>query len=278
MRRPGRSPFDRVADVNKRITSLPKAEREVFEDAVLQLVRTKDKIRKAYENSPASVPYVTTYAGNAYERELSRESTSESDVAKREQAKPEASRPEPARPEVPKDDSALHALPDFGPDLPNGQTLWDAAKANLALQEQATATIVAADAQQFAAFRQGWERPATTPESAEGRTTAAFRTLRGNETYNAQGFNADERLPRASTTADSPTTPGDASPDTTGGPGVTLPPDRRVWAGSETVRVVSRAEEVRVVGRAEDASHGLLASGRVRRPGRCPGPPSRDRG
>lgn len=54
------------------IDQLPPSAREAFEDAVLHLVRTEKKWKKAYDKAPAGMPSVAMYANNAYLRELRR--------------------------------------------------------------------------------------------------------------------------------------------------------------------------------------------------------------
>ncbi|MGW2965223.1 hypothetical protein ACWDGI_43225 [Streptomyces sp. NPDC001220] len=63
------------------VSQLPSAEREAFEDAVLQQLKSNEKWRKAYDSNALSMPAVAEYANNAYLREVSRA----------------ASRPEPRR-------------------------------------------------------------------------------------------------------------------------------------------------------------------------------------
>jgi hypothetical protein len=68
-----RSAHERVASLVETVGRLPKLEREAFEDEVLHLVRNDEKWRKAFEESPESMPTVARYAVNAHLREALRE-------------------------------------------------------------------------------------------------------------------------------------------------------------------------------------------------------------
>ncbi|MET7981561.1 hypothetical protein [Streptomyces sp. NPDC005281] len=68
-----------MALLEERIRRLPPDAREAFEDAVLHLVRTDQKWKKAYEESPESMPAVARYAGRAHLRELGLEAASDRD-------------------------------------------------------------------------------------------------------------------------------------------------------------------------------------------------------
>ncbi|MET7385582.1 hypothetical protein ACFYPT_29250 [Streptomyces sp. NPDC005529] len=74
-----------MARLEERIRRLPAHERETFENAVLHLVRSDKKYRKAFEKSPESMPLVARCAVNAHLREVAPE-VAAADKAARQRA------------------------------------------------------------------------------------------------------------------------------------------------------------------------------------------------
>ncbi|MGV9450224.1 hypothetical protein [Streptomyces sp. NPDC003635] len=134
-----------VARLQQRIDRLPPEARTVFEDAVLHLVRTDGTLRAAFEQAPDGIPTVAKYAVDAHLRESLRESQRESQREQRE-AQHESPRETPPAPERPQRDPV---------------TAEEAMNA-------ARDTIMAADARQFAALRDRWERPARSRDPVPG--------------------------------------------------------------------------------------------------------------
>ncbi|MEU2980341.1 hypothetical protein ABZ678_26010 [Streptomyces hirsutus] len=62
-----------MAHVESRIRELSQRQHKILEDAVLHLVRTDENVKRAFEESPESMPTVARYATNAYMRELQQE-------------------------------------------------------------------------------------------------------------------------------------------------------------------------------------------------------------
>ncbi|GGQ71545.1 hypothetical protein [Streptomyces pilosus] len=179
---PPREGRDRALEgIVERIDRLPQERREAFEDAVLHLLRTDRKWRRAYDEDPAGMPWAARCANHAYEREVLREA-------------PGAAGPGPARRgEAP---SRGSADPDAGPPLPDGDAPWTVAEAF----DRAGSRIRAADAEQFAAFRERFVRPAAgareTPEPSS--PDAVLRGPGGNEAvYDGHAFTTVEEASRA---------------------------------------------------------------------------------
>ncbi|CAM5461671.1 hypothetical protein GCM10010261_58700 [Streptomyces pilosus] len=179
---PPREGRDRALEgIVERIDRLPRERREAFEDAVLHLLRTDRKWRRAYDEDPAGMPWAARCANHAYEREVLREA-------------PGAAGPGPARRgEAP---SRGSADPDAGPPLPDGDAPWTVAEAF----DRAGSRIRAADAEQFAAFRERFVRPAAgareTPEPSS--PDAVLRGPDGNEAvYDGHAFTTVEEASRA---------------------------------------------------------------------------------
>ncbi|MET9150650.1 hypothetical protein ABZX82_05090 [Streptomyces griseoflavus] len=173
----------------ERIERLPPDRREAFEDAVLHLLRTDKKWRKAYDADPAGMPWAAHWANNAYEREALREG-------------PAPAVPGPARGEAPSLGS-----PDPGPPLPDGDALWDVAEA----MDRAGSRIRAADAEQFAALRERFSRPAPAAREAAPDPVPAGAVLRdpgGREAvYDGQAFTSLEEASRRASVAEPPPSP-----------------------------------------------------------------------
>ncbi|MFF8634915.1 hypothetical protein ACF052_12050 [Streptomyces pilosus] len=179
---PPREGRDRALEnIVERIDRLPRERREAFEDAVLHLLRTDRKWRRAYDEDPASMPWAARCANHAYEREVLREA-------------PGAAGPGPARRgEAP---SLGSADPDAGPPLPDGDALWTVAEAF----DRAGSRIRAADAEQFAAFRERFVRPAAGAGEAPEPSSpdAVLRGPGGNEAvYDGHAFTTLEAASRA---------------------------------------------------------------------------------
>lgn len=121
------SGFADLERLQEKIRGLQFSDHEAFENAVLRLVRA-DPWRNAYELSPHSMPAVAEYANNAYMRE----------VLKHPQ---------------------LADLSSHGPSLPDGNAIYEATPTRVAVR--AVASIIRADAEQFAALRE--RLPGLTP-------------------------------------------------------------------------------------------------------------------
>ncbi|MER6531810.1 hypothetical protein [Streptomyces sp. NPDC001508] len=70
---PEEAAFREMARLQALAGQLSTRRYEAFEDAVLHLVRSDDKLRKTYEESPETIPAIARYAANAQTRELLRE-------------------------------------------------------------------------------------------------------------------------------------------------------------------------------------------------------------
>ncbi|MEY7978787.1 hypothetical protein AB8O53_21000 [Streptomyces pilosus] len=179
---PPREGRDRALEgIVERIDRLPRERREAFEDAVLHLLRTDRKWRRAYDEDPAGMPWAARCANHAYEREVLREA-------------PGAADPGPApRGEVP---ALGSADPDAGPPLPDGDALRTVEEAF----DRAASRIRAADAEQFAAFRERFVRSAAGAGEAPEPSSpdAVLRGPGGNEAvYDGHAFTTVEEASRA---------------------------------------------------------------------------------
>ncbi|ODA73288.1 hypothetical protein [Streptomyces sp. AVP053U2] len=186
-----------VARLGERIGRLSTLQHEAFEDAVLHLVRTDANRKKAFEQSPESMPTVARYAANAYMRESLRETSQGVDPPQRER--------------TPAQDTALRTTPVTATNAyTDSSTQTDANTSTNTVAPTLTATeameaardrIMAADAQQFAALRERWERPAS-PERSDAAPAVApvveqgrsgFEGLRQNEMADGQAFQAAQQ-------------------------------------------------------------------------------------
>ncbi|MEU3172173.1 hypothetical protein [Streptomyces sp. NPDC007000] len=186
-----------VARLGERIGRLSTLQHEAFEDAVLHLVRTDANRKKAFEQSPESMPTVARYAANAYMRESLRETSQGVDPPQRER--------------TPAQDTALRTTPVTATNAyTDSSTQTDANTSTNTAAPTLTATeameaardrIMAADAQQFAALRERWERPAS-PERSDAAPAVApvveqgrsgFEGLRQNEMADGQAFQAAQQ-------------------------------------------------------------------------------------
>lgn len=176
-----------IARLEQRIDRLPPEARTAVEDAVLRLVRTDDTLRGAFEQAPHSIPTVAKYAVDAHLRESLRASASET--------------------------------PRETPSAPDRPPRRDPVTAEEAMNA-ARDTIMAADARQFAALRNRWERPARSQDPSPGgpdarsfevaeesernrreaSATSSSTPSRGGEFIDGQNFRAvadPSRPPRA---------------------------------------------------------------------------------
>lgn len=152
------------------IAQLPPPAREAFEDAVLHLVRTEKKWKKAYDKAPADMPSVAMYANNAYLRELRRGPAPSTEV------------------------------PTRGRDTARG----DVPLTSEAAMTNAANTIMARDQAQFAQLRARWERPAAAPEdSAAPSARTSFTYPRENEMSDGNAFQETRRAQYAWSTENS---------------------------------------------------------------------------
>lgn len=187
----------------ERIDRLPPDRREAFEDAVLHLLRTDRKWRKAYDEDPAGMPWAARCANNAYEREALREG-------------PALDAAGPARREAP---SLGSLAPDAGPPLPDGDALWAAAED----MDRAGERIRAADAVQFAALRERFSRPAAAAREAVPDPPSPSAVLRGpgghEAVYDGQAFTSIEQASRGASAAGPPPSPLSPPPSPLSPPG-----------------------------------------------------------
>ncbi|MFG3148932.1 hypothetical protein [Streptomyces sp. NPDC048243] len=151
------------------IAQLPPAAREAFEDAVLHLVRTEKKWKKAYDKSPADMPSVAMYANNAYLRELRRNAPPSAEPAARERSTSQA--------------------------VPPPTVTAEEAMAN------ARDAIMARDQAQFAQLRARWERPAAAGEnSVTPSPRNSFGSPLADDMTDGHGFREAERIDLAERT------------------------------------------------------------------------------
>ncbi|MFF7865368.1 hypothetical protein ACFZCT_02740 [Streptomyces qaidamensis] len=181
----GPSAHPDVVRLERRIGRLPTLRHEAFEDAVLHLLRSDDRFRKAYERSPENMPTVARYAANAHMREALRESSAGADP--QERASPRVG---PSRTA-----SAARANATAGS---AAQTETEAGTRTAAeALDAARDRIMAADARQFAALRARWERaadrerPDTAPSPA--RDWSGFEGPREDTMADGQAFRAARR-------------------------------------------------------------------------------------
>ncbi|MFE7810556.1 hypothetical protein ACFU5P_00900, partial [Streptomyces sp. NPDC057433] len=190
-----------MARLGERIGRLSTLQHEAFEDAVLHLVRTDENWKKAFEQSPESMPAVARYAANAYMRESLRDTSQGVDPPQRERtsAQDDVLRTAPV--------TARNAYTDSSTQTDANASTNTAAPALTATEamEAARDRIMAADARQFAALRERWERPASrersdtapaaTPAVAPvvGQDRSSFETPRRNEMADGQAFQAAQR-------------------------------------------------------------------------------------
>ncbi|WP_369043337.1 hypothetical protein [Streptomyces sp. Midd1] len=145
------------------IDQLPPSAREAFEDAVLHLVRTEKKWKKAYDKAPAGMPSVAMYANNAYLRELRRNAPPSAEPAARERSTSQA--------------------------VPPPTVTAEEAMAN------ARDAIMARDQAQFAQLRARWERPAATAEnSVTPSPRSSFGSPLADDMTDGHGFREAERI------------------------------------------------------------------------------------
>ncbi|MCX4904439.1 hypothetical protein [Streptomyces sp. NBC_00878] len=104
---------ERVASLAEEVDRLPKREREAFEDEVLHLVRNDEMWRKAFEESPESMPTVARYAVNAHLREALRDKPPEAvpQHSERPSQSPESESNDPLRRGERGQDQRLQAEP-----------------------------------------------------------------------------------------------------------------------------------------------------------------------
>ncbi|MFE9879900.1 hypothetical protein [Streptomyces sp. NPDC005784] len=161
------SPLSSRAAFEGTVNGLPPHAREAFEDAVLELVRTEKKWKKAYDRSPTSMPSVAMYANNAYMRELRRNAPPSADPPTRERST--------SRGDVPRTVTAAEAM------------------------TNARTAIMAQDQEQFERLRARWERPAAGQRdsaAASARSSSArssFDYPRENEMSDGGAFQAAQR-------------------------------------------------------------------------------------
>ncbi|MEV7062925.1 hypothetical protein AB0N97_08995 [Streptomyces collinus] len=193
----GPSAHPDVVRLERRIGRLPTLRHEAFEDAVLHLLRTDDRFRKAYERSPESMPTVARYAANAYTREALRESSAGADPRERASTRGGPSRTASL--------TRANATTDSGTQTETSAGTRTAAEALDAARDR----IMAADARQFAALRARWERAADRerPDTAPGRDRSGFEGARQDEMTDGQALGAAQRArgerPGAGATASS---------------------------------------------------------------------------
>ncbi|PPS77093.1 MULTISPECIES: hypothetical protein [Streptomyces] len=181
----GPSAHPDVVRLERRIGRLPTLRHEAFEDAVLHLLRTDERFRKAYERSPESMPTVARYAANAHTREALRESSAGADP--QERASPGAG------PSRTASVARTNATTDSAAQTETETGTRTAAEALDAARDR----IMAADARQFAALRARWERaagrerPDTAPFPARDRS--GFEGPQQDEMADGQAFRAAQR-------------------------------------------------------------------------------------
>ncbi|MEW2163399.1 hypothetical protein AB0912_10420 [Streptomyces sp. NPDC007084] len=193
------------------IAQLPPAAREAFEDAVLHLVRTEKKWKKAYDKSPADMPSVAMYANNAYLRELRRDAPPSTEPATRER-------------------STSRAVP------PATVTAEEA-------MTSAQHAIMARDQEQFAQLRARWERLAPAAEnSVTSSPRSSFEAPRADDMTDGHGFREAERLSLAERTTSATVIPRES--DTFGAHGfpTTESTDRASLLGDHAFSTVSGLE------------------------------------
>ncbi|MCX2922435.1 hypothetical protein [Streptomyces sp. NEAU-W12] len=185
-----------MARLGERIGRLSTLQHEAFEDAVLHLVRTDENWKKAFEQSPESMPTVARYAANAYMRESLRETSQAVDPPQRERtsAQDTALRTAPVTTTNAYTDSSTQADANTNTAAP--------ALAAAEAMEAARDRSMAADARQFAALRERWERPASRERSdtapaatpavtpVVGQDRSSFETPRQDEMADGQAFQA----------------------------------------------------------------------------------------
>ncbi|MDH6218469.1 hypothetical protein M2283_005801 [Streptomyces pseudovenezuelae] len=91
----------REPGIQETVRQLLALEPEAFEDAILHLVRTDEKLKRTYDRAPIDIPDIAHYANNAYLRELQREAANSTAVpgnAPHPTASPGSVYPEPASP------------------------------------------------------------------------------------------------------------------------------------------------------------------------------------
>ncbi|WP_033306627.1 hypothetical protein RFN58_33670 [Streptomyces iakyrus] len=181
----GPSAHPDMVRLERRIGRLPTLRHEAFEDAVLHLLRTDDRFRKAYERSPESMPTVARYAANAHMREALRESSAGADPQERASPRVGPSRTASVARANVTTGSAAQTETEAG--------TRTAAEALDAVRDR----IMAADARQFAALRARWERaagrerPDTAPPPARDRS--GFGGPGQDEMADGQAFRAAQR-------------------------------------------------------------------------------------
>ncbi|MET7827750.1 hypothetical protein ABZT23_24120 [Streptomyces sp. NPDC005386] len=167
------------------IDQLPPSAREAFEDAVLHLVRTEKKWKKAYDKAPAGMPSVAMYANNAYLRELRRDAPPGVDAPTREQGRPGVDSP---------------------PTVTASEAMTDAGTA-----------IMAQDQVQFDRLRARWERPAPAPEdSATTSARSSFGYPGESEMSDGNAFQEAQRAQYAWSTDNSRNPGQDQASDAVG--------------------------------------------------------------
>ncbi|EFL40154.1 hypothetical protein [Streptomyces griseoflavus] len=175
-----------LARLGQRIGRLSTLQHEAFEDAVLHLVRTDERWKKAFEQSPGSMPTVARYAANAQMREALRETSPPAAPRERAAARDDASRTAPAPGTPTATDSSTRTES-------NASTLTADEALNAARDR-----IMAADAEHFAALRARWERPASREQpdaqAAEVRERSSFELPRAGEMADGQAFEAARRM------------------------------------------------------------------------------------
>ncbi len=115
-----------MSELEKFVNDLPELQRHAFEDEILRRVQEDRKWRKVHDKFPERMPAMTTYANNAFERELRRQAAASTEPERRERR---SSNPEPTRAVM-----ATEAM------------------------NNARDAITARDAEQFAAYQARWER------------------------------------------------------------------------------------------------------------------------
>lgn len=164
--------------VDKEIGRLP--DRKAFEDAVLEQLRGDENWKKAFEESPWSMPDVAKYAIRAHLREA---------LADR-----------PPSFDLPQAES--------GPSLPDGDALWAATPTDR--MNSASDRIMAADAQQHQEFRERFKRSARPPD--EQLTSASFQGLSAGGDIDGHAFKTMEATRAAAEAAHSTASPAPPSP------------------------------------------------------------------
>ncbi|MGI5366465.1 hypothetical protein [Streptomyces iakyrus] len=181
----GPSAHPDVVRLERRIGRLPTLRHEAFEDAVLHLLRSEERFRKAYERSPESMPTVARYAANAHMREALRESSADAGPQQRASPRVGTSRTTSVAPADATTDSAAQTDTEAGT-----RTAAEALDA-------ARDVIMAADARQFAALRARWERAADRerPDTAPSppRDRSGFEGPRQDAMADGQAFRAAQR-------------------------------------------------------------------------------------